>query len=82
MKLIGKNRTKAIQGHLASFSEVTYHTHENSYQGETVKQPLDTRTQHTVMDDITEGQAKLWYNGLNDTYELHYAHPCKWVLKK
>lgn len=82
MKLIAKNRTKAIQGRLEAFREVTYYTQENSYQGETVAQPLDAKTISIVMDDIKEGHAKLWYNVLNDTYELHYAHPCKWVMKK
>lgn len=82
MKLVAKNRTKALQGRLEAINEVTYFTQENNYQGHTVAQPLDAKTITIVLDDIKEGQAKLWYDGLNDTYELRYAHPCKWVLKK
>lgn len=82
MKLITKNRTKALQGHLESFSEVTYYTHENDYKGVTVNQSLDARTVRSVLEDIKEGQASLWYNSLDDSYVLKYADPCKWVLRK
>lgn len=63
---------------LREATEIKYFVYENSYKGK-VGELLSEKELQSVLEDVKEGQAKLWKIG--NTHELQYTIDCKWEIK-